>query len=361
MRTGAEALLPAALGEQIAAREYHASKSLHGLQAPNRAHGLRARFSPDGVRFEDRRDPAQPLGGLRLARLGRSSESSEVPPGALSHAAARVEIARPALGVTEWYVNSPRGLEHQLRPCVVARWQRCARARDRGGGCARAHDGGRCHASRHALRSIAALRGTPRLRQRRPRTTRAHDGGIGGYDPARGGRRGRALPDRDRSGGHGHLRIGARVERDERGLRARGRERRRRERGRIRGSDRRRRGLRQRRGSRRRGVHLPRFCDRVRCEPLSGERLHAARVEPDRCRVRRQRRRRGGRERRRLLRCNRRRVFLRRGPVRRGRCLSYGTAGSTGSPTAIHSRRMHGSRRIRFPRRRASASRARGT
>jgi hypothetical protein len=101
-RSGAE--------RSIAASEYRASANAHGLQAPNRAHGLRTYFEPRGIRVHDRggRDPQQLL-SLRLVAFGRSELRREVPAGEVSHDGARVEIRRA--GLREWYLNSEAGLE----------------------------------------------------------------------------------------------------------------------------------------------------------------------------------------------------------------------------------------------------------
>jgi hypothetical protein len=45
--------------QHIAEREYRASESERGLQAPNRAHGLRAYFFKDGLRLHDRTAPSR--------------------------------------------------------------------------------------------------------------------------------------------------------------------------------------------------------------------------------------------------------------------------------------------------------------
>ncbi|MFP6630219.1 MAG: PKD domain-containing protein, partial [Myxococcota bacterium] len=94
----------------IAAAEYRASESERGLQAPNRAHGLRTWFEATGIRVHDRGAMGGgPLVDLSLAGIGRAAALQPVGPGVVRHAGARVEIERP--GVTEWYENSARGLE----------------------------------------------------------------------------------------------------------------------------------------------------------------------------------------------------------------------------------------------------------
>ncbi|HVN40165.1 MAG TPA: integrin alpha [Myxococcota bacterium] len=95
---------------QIEAREYHASETPHGLQAPNRAHDLRTFFDASGIRVQDRTAPGDVrLLSLSLAGFGRGKRLASVPPGALKSHEERAEIARDAL--VEWYENSPAGLE----------------------------------------------------------------------------------------------------------------------------------------------------------------------------------------------------------------------------------------------------------
>lgn len=59
--------------QALAAKEYEASASSAGLQAPNRKHGLRTWFEPTGVRVHDRNaagSPAEDLAVLeRLVNL----------------------------------------------------------------------------------------------------------------------------------------------------------------------------------------------------------------------------------------------------------------------------------------------------
>ena len=95
----------------IEAREYTASRTALGLQAPNRRHRLRTYFDPEGVRVFDRRsDDAGPIVGLTLRRVGRDAELDDVAPASISHAGARVELTR-GRWLVEWYENSTSGLE----------------------------------------------------------------------------------------------------------------------------------------------------------------------------------------------------------------------------------------------------------
>jgi hypothetical protein len=100
----------AGAGEEIALREYRASASGQGLQAPNRAHNLRTWFEPTGIRVHDRTAPGSPgLLELRLSGVGRGGELAPLAPGAVSSQGDRVEIRRE--GLVEWYLNSRQGLE----------------------------------------------------------------------------------------------------------------------------------------------------------------------------------------------------------------------------------------------------------
>jgi len=107
---GAQAdFLPRVQG-MIAAKEYEASASAAGIQAPNRAHNLRTYFGPSGIRVLDRTASGSPeLLALRLAGIGRGDALASVAPGTVVNDGARVEIRRP--GLVEWYENSPAGLE----------------------------------------------------------------------------------------------------------------------------------------------------------------------------------------------------------------------------------------------------------
>jgi len=94
----------------LAALEYHASVAQRGLQAPNRAHGLRTVFEPSGIRLYDRlKVDANALLGVTLTGVGRGTALAPAADGVVSHEGARVEIRRD--GLVEWYVNAPNGLE----------------------------------------------------------------------------------------------------------------------------------------------------------------------------------------------------------------------------------------------------------
>ena len=97
--------------QNMAAREYHASTTAQGLQAPNRAHNWRIYFEPTGVEIVARTGAADPaLLQLDLAAWGRADQMHPAQPGTLFSQAERVEIRRD--GLVEWYRNSAQGLEH---------------------------------------------------------------------------------------------------------------------------------------------------------------------------------------------------------------------------------------------------------
>ncbi len=96
--------------QELAGKEYEASRHRAGLQAPNRAHGLRTYFETTGIRVHDRTAAGSPeLLSLSLAAVGRAERMEPVGPGEVGSEGARVEIRRP--GLIEWYANSPGGLE----------------------------------------------------------------------------------------------------------------------------------------------------------------------------------------------------------------------------------------------------------
>lgn len=106
----AAATTPEHVVASIAAREYHASPQLDGLQAPNRVQGFRTWFRDDGIELVERTADAGPLLSLRLARWGRPGRLQEAGEGSLVSIGERVE--RRGAAMTEWYVNRPEGLEH---------------------------------------------------------------------------------------------------------------------------------------------------------------------------------------------------------------------------------------------------------
>ncbi len=101
--------LQADVERTISDREYEATETDAGLQAPNRAHGLRTYFESGGVRVVDREDGASELAHLRTISIGRGAASRELAEGEVRSEGSRVEIRRG--GLVEWYENSEGGLE----------------------------------------------------------------------------------------------------------------------------------------------------------------------------------------------------------------------------------------------------------
>jgi len=86
------------------------------LKAQNPGHGLSATFDRQGLQLSVRRHGA--VGEVlttrwRLASVGRGDVLDDVPAGdELRREGQRAEIVRAGLGLTEWFVNRPSGLEH---------------------------------------------------------------------------------------------------------------------------------------------------------------------------------------------------------------------------------------------------------
>jgi len=88
----------------------------HIATAMNPAHGIFSTFTPAGLRLEVRTGGAAdaPVHSVswRLESLGYGAAQRPVPVGALKTEGARVELVRATPRVTEWFQNSPAGLEH---------------------------------------------------------------------------------------------------------------------------------------------------------------------------------------------------------------------------------------------------------
>ncbi len=98
--------------EQIRAREYWVSENQNGIQAPNRRHGIRTYFSPEGIQIESRIGGAgEPLVKLTYAGLSRGDQGDAVGANAaINFDKDRVELLHGD-GVVEWFVNRPAGVE----------------------------------------------------------------------------------------------------------------------------------------------------------------------------------------------------------------------------------------------------------
>jgi len=88
----------------------------HIATAANPAHGIFSTFTPVGLRLEvrtgDAADATVHSVTCRLESLGYGAAQRPVPAGALKTEGARVELVRATPRVTEWFQNSPAGLEH---------------------------------------------------------------------------------------------------------------------------------------------------------------------------------------------------------------------------------------------------------
>lgn len=98
-------------------REYHASATDRGLQAPNQAQGFHSWFTPAGVNVVNR-DSADSLVRLELESWVRGRRLAQAGEGEVKHIEAQVEIVRPDL--VEWYENRPEGLEHDFTVALSA-------------------------------------------------------------------------------------------------------------------------------------------------------------------------------------------------------------------------------------------------
>ncbi|HQR38643.1 MAG TPA: FG-GAP-like repeat-containing protein, partial [Blastocatellia bacterium] len=98
------------LEQSIAAREYEATDAGQGLQAPNRAQGIRTYFEPGGARIVDRETAGDELARVRTVSVGRGAAVRQVDSGEVSADGARVEVRRP--GLVESFENTEGGLEH---------------------------------------------------------------------------------------------------------------------------------------------------------------------------------------------------------------------------------------------------------
>ena len=161
-------------------------------QAPNRAHGFRTYFTPEGIRVVPRRTDAPGWEwALALAHFGRGDLRCTLGPARLVPREERIEYLRG--DVTEWYVNTPRGLEQGFdlaRPPEEAgcssvsksgAWRRVFRKpRPRSVGRPRPRDRRRRAGDRLPL---ARARGRPALRRagrdrRRRQAAAGADGGL---------------------------------------------------------------------------------------------------------------------------------------------------------------------------------------
>lgn len=102
----------ASVHADLARREYEASTTPHGLQAPNRAHNLRTTFRERGIEVMPRTGqdgaPAWRF-AWETSGIGRAGRMEDVAPASPEPEGARVTYRRG--GWSEWYVNTAQGLE----------------------------------------------------------------------------------------------------------------------------------------------------------------------------------------------------------------------------------------------------------
>ena len=100
---------------QIARDEYHATSTPDGLQAPNRAHGLRTMFRTEGIDVEPRQKSSIGDDMWRFSwsttRWGREGNMRIVEPAVPRAEAEGARVLYPRPGFDEWYENTAAGLE----------------------------------------------------------------------------------------------------------------------------------------------------------------------------------------------------------------------------------------------------------
>jgi len=100
--------------DDLKRREYFVSETEQGIQAPNRALGIRSYFSLNGLRVVSREESSQSLMGLQFQGISRQNViniETSVKAKSLRYEANRVYIDH-GKGIEEWYVNSDLGVEH---------------------------------------------------------------------------------------------------------------------------------------------------------------------------------------------------------------------------------------------------------
>jgi hypothetical protein len=94
----------------IASMEYEATPTPHGLQAPNRAHGIRSNFLAGGVEVEPHRAEGDAWKwSWKTRAYGRVGAMRPIPESTPAAERATVRYARGSF--VEWYENSPSGVE----------------------------------------------------------------------------------------------------------------------------------------------------------------------------------------------------------------------------------------------------------
>jgi hypothetical protein len=102
------------IASRIAREEYRASRTAHGLQAPNRAHNLRTHFRAGGIDVSPRdHEEAGAAWQLtwRTTRWGRSGQLTEIESADIEPRLDGDRVTYVRRGIDEWYENRREGLE----------------------------------------------------------------------------------------------------------------------------------------------------------------------------------------------------------------------------------------------------------
>ena len=110
----------AGLRRAFIAADYAAETGGSGLVAKNNANEMRATFSDAGLQLASA--DASWISNWSLQSLGYGADQKAVAKGELRSSGTRVDLARDGQGLTEWFENSPNGIEHGFtlaaRPAV---------------------------------------------------------------------------------------------------------------------------------------------------------------------------------------------------------------------------------------------------
>ena len=102
------------LSASVRAARYQIQTDKNELTAANYANNLEANFSGDGLRLlvkQSDKSAQMPEIRWRLSSVGRGEQRTEISGGEISSAKNRVEVRRELFGLTEYFENTPDGLE----------------------------------------------------------------------------------------------------------------------------------------------------------------------------------------------------------------------------------------------------------
>jgi hypothetical protein len=100
------------LAAAVKAARYEVEAGETGATAHNAANNLLLDFTAGGLRLESAGEGEGWSSSWRLRSFGYGSEQTAAAQGALRSDGNRVEVKRDEQNLTEWYVNTPGGLEH---------------------------------------------------------------------------------------------------------------------------------------------------------------------------------------------------------------------------------------------------------